>query len=291
MTRYTRDSLAKDYKNLGLAPGDVVLMRAALNAIGRPDFKSKQDHINAILDVIGSEGTLVGLSFSQSFIRLFGTPPKDFIYRDDAPATTGSFANIMLKHPGRERSPHPTNSFVAIGRDAKNIVGDHDETRHSYFPMEKLLELDAKMILVGCTEASPGFTTTHLAEYNLGLLRKIKFPWLHRVFFEKNGQIRLFKRTEIGGDSNTFYKFYPLYREKGVLKEGYIGKAKSYLIKCRDAYDIEYKTLQSNPKFCICDSKDCVVCAGRNIDNLINWPQFYLRKSVAIGRRLFFQKR
>ncbi|HAX91420.1 MAG TPA: hypothetical protein DCY07_04335 [Rhodospirillaceae bacterium] len=286
MKKHTRESLAQDYSKMGLERGDIVLVRSALSAIGHTNLQNKSDHINAILDAIGDEGTLVGLAFSKSFALIIGNPPKEFTFDDTVPAITGGFANLMLQHPGRQRSRHPTNSFVAIGRHAADILEGHDETSHSYYPMEKLIGLDAKMLLVGCTETSPGFTTAHLAEYNLGLLKKIKFPWIHRVFYKKDGMLKLFKRTEIGGDSKTFYKFYPLYREQNLLKVGHVGDAESYLIKCREAYDIEYARLKNDPKFCICDDKDCFVCCGRNTDNIRNWPQFYARRGGKVIKKL-----
>lgn len=292
MKKYTRETLARDYKKIGLKGGDVVLVRASLKSIGAPDLENKQDHVDAILDVIGERGTLVGLSFSRSFARPFCFPPKNFVFDENTPAITGGFVNLMLLHPERQRSKHPTNSFVAIGEKANEILSGHDEREHSYYPMEKLLAQNGKMLLVGCIEDSPGFTTVHLAEYNLGLLKKIMFPWIHRVFYSKNGEVRLFKRAEVGGDSNTFSKFYPLYREKNLLKEGLIGEARSMMICCQDAYELECDVLKSNPKFCICDDKNCFNCCGRNIQNIYRWPQFYLRRVLSLFKKSanFFAK-
>lgn len=87
----------------------------------------------------------------------------------------------MLSHPKAFRSKHPTNSYVAIGKNAKYIFGNHDENSGSYEPIRKIVELEGKMILIGCVESSPGFTTTHLAEVDLGLHKRIIFPNLWSI--------------------------------------------------------------------------------------------------------------
>jgi aminoglycoside N3'-acetyltransferase len=274
MALITRQSLAQDYKNIGLKSGDIVLMRASMGAIGRTEFKDRQTHIDAIFDVIGDKGTLVGLSFSKSFFTPF-VPPKNFIFNDSTPTITGGFVKTLLSHPDRVRSKHPTNSFVAIGAQANELMDGHDANAHTYFPMEKLLQHNAKMILVGCCDDSPGFTTAHLAEYNLGYLKNILFPSLHRVYYQDGNNVKLYKRTELGSDSFTFSKYYDHYRANDVLNEGTIGNAQSMIISCKDAYTIEYNILKENPRFHICDRDNCKLCCGRHWLNKRAWFKFY----------------
>ena len=79
MSTITRESLANNLRELGLKQGDVVLVRASLKSIGA-HFKDKADYINAILDVIGPSGSLVGLSFSKSFFTPLW-PPENFFLK------------------------------------------------------------------------------------------------------------------------------------------------------------------------------------------------------------------
>jgi len=183
----------------------------------------------------------------------------------------------MLKHPGMVRSKHPTNSYVAIGANAEFILKDHNEQSGAYEPIKKILELDGKMLLIGCVESSPGFTTTHLAEVDLGLHKKIIFPSLNRAYYERDGKIRVFKRTDIGSCSSTFYKFYGYYIKQELLQQGYIGNAYSIMIKARETYAIDYSILEKNPKITICDNQNCLLCRSRRWDNLKDLPIFIFR--------------
>lgn len=280
---YDINILKKQIKDLGITEGDTLLVRADLPAIGRLKSKDRMEYLNFIIDVLGSEGTVVGLSFtSGSFIKKNISKIFDGKNRAD----TGAFANLMLKHPMSLRSSHPTNSYVAIGKNAQFIIEGHDYTSGAYDPIRKLIELNAKMLLIGCVQNSPGFTTTHLAEMDLNLHKRIIFPWLDNIYFkDKDNSIKLFRRKDLGGCSLTFYKMYAYYTYEEKLKQGYIGNAYSLMINAIDAYTIDYKVLKENPKFNLCNDSLCSHCRARRWDNIQDLPfylikKFFWRKSV-----------
>ena len=71
-------------------------------------------------------------------------------------------------------------SYVAIGKKAQLITQSHNADSPAYDPVRKIVEANEKCILVGCVGTSPGFTTTHLAEADLGYLKKLPIlPWLN----------------------------------------------------------------------------------------------------------------
>ena len=188
----------------------------------------------------------------------------------------------MLKHPKAIRSSHPTNSYVAIGKNAEYILDEHDYNSGAYEPVRKIIELNGKMILIGCVESSPGFTTTHLAEVDLGLHKKIIFPSLNGVFFKENEEIKIFKRKDLGSCSSTFYKFYGFYIKNELLTQGFIGDAYSILIDANKAYMLDLSILKNNPKITLCTKKTCMLCRARRWDNLIDMPLFLVRKIFKI---------
>lgn len=273
---YDINILKKQIKDLGITEGDTVLIRADLSAIGRLKSKDRMEYLNFIIDVVGAEGTVVGLSFtSGSFIK------KDIskIFDGKNQASTGAFANLMLKHPSSLRSSHPTNSYVAIGKNAQFIVEGHEHTSGAYDPIRKLIKLNAKMLLIGCVRNSPGFTTTHLAEIDLKLHKRIIFPWLDNMYFkDTNDSIKLFRRKDLGGCSSTFYKMYAYYAFEEKLKQGYIGNAYSLMMNANDAYIIDYKVLKENPKFNLCDNYLCSHCRARRWDNMQDLPLYIINK-------------
>lgn len=275
--------LTQNLLDLGVNKGDTLLVRADLKSIGKIEGKNRQDYIQFLLDAVGKEGTIVGLSFTQgSFI----TKDREYVFDGRNKAVTGAFANTMLKHPNAKRSLHPTNSYVAIGKKAEYILEGHDENSGAYEPIRKIIELNGKMVLIGCVQSSPGFTTTHLAEIDLGLHKRIIFPKLNTVYYKTSGEkIKLFKRTDVGGCSSTFYKLYSFYILSEGLKIGYVGNAFSILMDAKLAYDIDYKILHKDPKFIICDNPYCLSCRARRWDNLKDMPIFIFRKLYQILKR------
>lgn len=273
--------LTSDLKNLGVNKGDTLLVRAGLRAVGQMESNHIGDFIDVLLDAVGEEGTIVGLSFTNSF---FIKKNKTIIFDGTNPSYTGAFANLMLQHAGAVRSRHPTNSYVAIGKNAHFILNDHDENSGAYEPIRKIVELDGKMILIGCAGSSPGFTTTHLAEVDLGLHKRIIFPWLTGAYYKKDGTIRLFKRPDLGSCSSTFYRFYGHYIKHELLRQGYVGDAYSILINAKKAYALDLQILEEDPRITICNNPACRLCRARRWDNLIDLPLYVAR---LLKRRLF----
>jgi aminoglycoside 3-N-acetyltransferase len=193
---FSIEKLKNDILDLGVKSGDTLLIRADLGAIGRLETKKKEDYINFILDVVGKDGTIVGLSFTSGF---FVKRNKNIVFDGNNKSNTGAFSNTMLKHPKSIRSTHPTNSYVAIGKNSEYILEGHNEKSGAYDPIRKVMSLNGKMLLIGCVNSSPGFTTTHLAEIDLGLHKKIIFPTLNGAYYKKNGKIKIFKRKDQGG--------------------------------------------------------------------------------------------
>lgn len=279
MTKITQKQITEELLTLGLVKGDVVLVRAALGAIGRIDGGANT-FISALLDVVGSDGTIVSLAFTGGAFIL--KAKKEDAFTINKKSYAGALPNAMIAYPDSKRSTHPMCSYVAIGRDAIEITKDHDESSPAYEPIRKIIELNGKCVLVGCVGNSPGFTTTHLAEYDLGYLKKLPiFPWLNSTYYiDKNGNEKLFIRKDPGLCSNSFYKFYALYVKEGVLKTGRIGKAYSILGSAKDCYQIDLQTLSKNSKFNICGSPDCMTCNARRWDRIHHAPIYIFRRII-----------
>jgi aminoglycoside 3-N-acetyltransferase len=274
---YSIEKLKNDLNKLGIEKGDTLLVRANLGGIGKLETKKREDYINFMLEAVGKEGTIVGLSFTSGFFIKKNTKN---VFDGTNKSYTGAFANTMLKHPKSIRSKHPTNSYVAIGKNAEFILNNHDENSGAYEPIRKVMELNGKMILIGCVESSPGFTTTHLAEVDLGLHKRIIFPTLNGAYYKKNNEVKLFKRKDIGSCSSTFYKFYGHYVKNELLVQGYIGNAYSVIIDAKKAYKIDYQVLKNNPKITLCENPDCMLCRAKRWDNLIDLPIFIVRNVI-----------
>jgi aminoglycoside 3-N-acetyltransferase len=289
MASYTLDEITGNLRSLGVEQGDVLLVRASVSKIGTiagsGDKKSDQ-LIQALLMAVGDTGTIVSLAFTKTF--LFPKKHRNYVYDRYTPATSGGLANAMIHWPGAVRSLHPSNSFVAIGRDAGNLLKGHDENATCFFPMEKLWERNAKMILIGCVKDSPGFSTVHLAQDRLGLSTRTIFKNLFGAYFHKeDGTVSLFRKKDFPGCSMGFSNFYTHYVKAGHLRTGFIGDAYSALINTKDAYSIEFDLLKKDPRVALCDNDICEFCRGGLYYNMRCWPGYYFKKLPAIIGRVY----
>lgn len=275
--RLSKADLVRDFQKLGIQLGDVILIRASLGAVGKISGGAEV-FVDALSDVVGIEGTIVSLAFTgSSFIK---KPKIEDAFDLKKKSYAGALPNTIISRPDSFRSRHPTCSYVAIGKHARYIIEDHDERSPAYEPVRKIVELNGKNVLVGCVASSPGFTTTHLAESDLGHLKTLPvFPWLNRAYYyDKNGDIKLFIRKEPGLCSSSFYKFYSLYVKNGILNTGRIGAAYSIIAPAKECFEIELQKLSNDKKFNICDSKECWTCNAGRWDRIHHAPMFIFRK-------------
>jgi len=271
------EELVRDFEKMGVQKGDVVLVRASLGAVGRI-VGGAGTFIDALLNAVGEEGTIVSLAFTgSSFLK---KPKIEDAFNVNKKSYAGALPNAMLAREDSYRSRHPMCSYVAIGKYAEEITAGHDETSPAYEPVRKVMELNGKNLLVGCVENSPGFTTAHLAEADLGMLKSLPiFSTSYSVYYEnKKGEYLIYRRNDPGLCSNSFYKFYALYVKKGILGTGCIGDAYSIIAPAKKTYDIEYSKLRENKKFNICGSKSCFTCNANRWDRVVYIPLFVARK-------------
>jgi aminoglycoside N3'-acetyltransferase len=272
----TRSSFRDDFLRLGINPGDVVLARAAYRTVGKP-AAGGADFLAELLDLLGDQGTVACLAFTRGGFRWQAAqlPP----YTPATPSYAGALPNAMLAHPGAHRSLHPQCSFVAIGRHAQALTAGHGPADGAYEPMRKLIALNAKMLVAGCVATNPGFTTTHLAEVDLGLhRRRIGRWWYISRYLDAQGRVRIFQRRDPGCCSNSYWKFYAEYVRHGVLTTGKVGNAYAICAPACECYAIERAILARDRRFNLCGSPDCLTCNALRWDRIHRWPAWLLRR-------------
>jgi len=243
----TETQLVKDLQGLGLKPGDTVMLHASVKAVGwivgGPDVI-----IQAILDVIGPQGTLMMYAGWEEapYLTIALEEGRGEAYLAECPAfdPERSRANrkwsILTEYlrtwPGARRSDHPEASVVAVGAKAAWLTKDHP-LHYPYgpgSPFAKLCEAGGKVLLLG----SPlnAVTVLHYAEtiaeipdkrivrYRMPILREGKRVWVEIEDIDTGEGI-------VEGHSNEEY-FAEIVREylassKG--RAGTVGAASSYL--------------------------------------------------------------
>ncbi len=275
-TVYEKSDLVRQLRELGLNNGDTVLVRVDFGKIGRIKKPGDATLVESLREAVGERGTLLALTHSptqMSFRR-----DQSYVYDPaTAPCVTGRFAETVLHWEGAYRSRHPTCSITGLGSAARDLLHNHDHRSSCFGPMKELIAAGGKMLLIGCTESSPGFSTVHYVYEELGLAtRSLLSGWVG-CYFRDGGTVRWFKQRDVPGCSLGFHKFYPLYRGQSLLRAGPVGRAEAFLISAADAFRVEREAVLRDPKISLCDSPTCFSCRGTKLFNLSDMPGYFLR--------------
>ncbi len=174
----TRQSIRTALRALGLRRGHIVLTHTSLSSLGWV-CGGEVAVIQALLDVLGPEGTLMVPTHSSSNTEPSNwcnpPVPEDWwpIIRDTMPAFDphltptrgmGRIPEVLRTWPGAHRSAHPTTSFAAIGLRAETLTQNHalEFGMGDNSPLARLYELDGQVLLLGVGHDRN--TSLHLAE-------------------------------------------------------------------------------------------------------------------------------
>ncbi len=175
----TAETLSRDLRALGVAPGMTLLVHSSLSALGWV-CGGALTVIEALTRAVRPKGTIVMPSFSPdcSEPSYWTNPPVPEAWwqtiRDTMPAFdprvtptrwVGAIPECFRKLPGVRRSAHPCASFAARGPHARRIVSRHalDSCLGEKSPVGRLYDLDAHVLLLGVGHRSN--SSLHLAEY------------------------------------------------------------------------------------------------------------------------------
>jgi aminoglycoside 3-N-acetyltransferase len=183
------------------------------------------------------------------------------LFTPDTPSSSGTFPNYLISHPESFRSAHPTNSWVAIGQDAKTLLQAHNEESSCFAPIEKLIALGGKQLILGALSTSPGTGSEHVAQHALGYSTKSLLSGTIQARYKSpDGEIKTFRKKDIPGCSDGFFKLYPLLREANVVREASILGMDSMFVRAQDSYDAIYTLLEASPHALRCDDPQCADC-------------------------------
>lgn len=153
MESYSKTDIVKALSELGFQKGQVVFLLSDLINPGRlQGCKSKEDfcqsYLDAFIEVIGVEGTLVVPTYTTQVARF----DIDFI-PEETPSLMGVFSEYVRKHPKSLRSLHPLQSVAAIGPLRELICGGLGGNNFGYnSPFQRMLEAKAKIVAIGLPE-------------------------------------------------------------------------------------------------------------------------------------------
>ncbi len=163
----TKQDIKQALRNVGIKSGDTVIVHSSMKSmgyvVGGPDSV-----INAFLEVLGEEGTLVMPTLSQNN---WATVYED--WHIDKPSDVGLLTEVFRKRPGAYRSDQATHSVAAMGAKAIELTKEHTAYGPIICPFgayafcqsspwQKLYDMNAKILFLG-VEINRN-TMKHLAE-------------------------------------------------------------------------------------------------------------------------------
>lgn len=237
---FTQNDLINSIKAIGINKGDVVIVHSSFKSLGVLE-NGAQTIVSALLDVLGTDGTLVFPTLCQ----------KDWehVYENwhlDAPSDVGYLTNYFRKLPDAKRSNQATHSVAAIGKMADYITKTHGETGRipgpfgdtafaNDSPWEKLYELDAKILLLGV--CSKYITLRHLSEHRV-LDKNLQKARLTDKYEDFKNELWLYERYARRGVNPMIEPSFVPGKTIHLAKTGKIGDAECELYSAREFVDL-----------------------------------------------------
>ncbi len=256
----TRRELRKHLAEIGVAPGDVIMIHAALRRVG-PMMNGPDALIGALLDSLGPTGTLaVYTDWDACYDDLLDFSGADEIarvperFRADIPPfdpktsrarrDNGAIAEFIRTTPGAVRSLSSGASVAAIGAKAEWLIADH-ALNYGYgenSPFAKIVQAGGKVLMVGAPLDT--MTILHHAEHKarIGGKRVLRVE----VPFWQGGAVewRTIEEFDTGnpvvaGLADDYFRliveeFLATSRDS---RRGFIGAAPSVLVPARDVVE------------------------------------------------------
>lgn len=231
MSSLGRDEIAAGLTSLGVSAGDVVFVHSSLSSMGHV-AGGAETVVDAFLDVLGPEGTLVVPTFTLA--RDLEHGPVFDPLRDAS--GMGRITETARTRPGARRSRHLLHSVAAVGADSDLADAHGPSAWAADGPFWRLHELDGRIVLLGVPYLR--CTYFHMIEQ---LLQTPYRRWreFEARLMEPDGTLSpLVTRTfspEPGFVGNDFNRFGALLEERGLVRVGAIGNAVARIFNARDA--------------------------------------------------------
>lgn len=253
---YSRQQLAADFRALGVAPGDVVMVHASVRAVG--DIAGGPDQIHlALKDALTPDGTLIMYAGCPRYYDEVGrgnlSPEAEVEVLDKLPAfdadtaradqSNGTLVEFLRSYPGSRVNQHVAR-FVVWGKHADFLISrqpwsyafGHDSA------LDRFVELNGKILLLGADHDTVTFL--HYAEHIVDIPGKRVARF--KVPIAENG-VRVWRDMEefnTAGDGvhpnwpdQFFTEITDGYLAQTANHGGTIGDAKSYLMSARGLLD------------------------------------------------------
>jgi aminoglycoside 3-N-acetyltransferase len=231
-TSLTRRDIVHGLRQLGLHAGADVLVHSSLSSLGYVEG-GPDTVIEALIDSVSPRGTVLVPTLTGSEELDAENPPS--FDPDTTPCWTGLIPETFRQRPDAVRSLHPTHSVAAIGASARALTRGHELSITPCgpdSPYGRLAKAGGYILLVGVTHGVN--TTFHHVEEIVGVPYHMQ-PGLVAARVRTRNQVRtIHLMLHQYGSPRCFERMEPVFRERGIQRDGQIGRAHVRLIDaCR----------------------------------------------------------
>ncbi len=274
-TRYDatvkKEDILSALEKAGLGRGDAVMVHCALSPFGHIEGGA-ETVVDAFLETVGEEGTIIMPAFTFSTIYIEGMGPvvtkrRFFDKGDTGQLRVGRVAKAFLERPGVKRSAHPSHSFAVAGKHAEQWAGAHRETDAPCgrtTPLAKLPGHDGKIVWFGAELATTTFF--HFLENEKDM------PYLKTaICFARNagGRTRIVTVPRSVPGHRDFYcddaeensRIYRKLIADGLeIRRVPLGFGEVKAISAGQMHSLGIAALEDDPSVLLCDNRDCLFC-------------------------------
>ena len=239
-----KTQLTNNFRALGVETGDILLVHSSYKSFGGVDG-GPQTVIDALLEVLGQDGTLIMPTFNFDFCK-----GADWDVRE-TPSQMGFMTNLVRQDARATRVFHPIYSFAVIGKHAEAFGELRDKSSYgANSAFAKLRELDGKIMVVGLSY-NDSMTFFHHVEEMEGVdYRYLKDFTGNITDWDGNTTIdtyqMLVRNLEMGVETMVD-PMGALLEEAEIIKSRKIGDADVKLMKANKVYEFTVREMKRDP--------------------------------------------
>lgn len=235
-----------EFRSLGMTEGDTIFVHSAFSSLGRAPggVEGGPQTVNeAILEVVGPEGTLIQPTFNYDFLK---GVPWDI---RTSPSQMGVLTEILRTDSRAKRMFHPIYSMAAIGKHADELAAHRTNDCFGETTIfKKFRDWDAKILILGLIY-SKSITFLHHCEQAAGVdYRFLKEFTGTAIDFDSKPQEVTYTMMVRDVERGVVLDFEPIgaLLDSQVVNMKKIGLGDVRLMKCRDVFQVAVKAIKEH---------------------------------------------
>lgn len=232
----TRERLVADLRALGVQPGMDLMVHSALSRLGQV-AGGAETVVDALLEAIGPEGTLMLPSFNHALARVYNPLAT--------PGINGAIPEALRGRPEAVRSRHPSHPVIAIGPKSEALCRGHLEAGvwGQDSPIGRLIHGGGWLLGLGV--GNEACTAYHVAEISMPCGCIDQFGSRRRVV-EADGTVRAVAGLAWRDNPCPVppEAMGPELDRQGCQRHGTVGAADCFLVKALDLWRVRREQLR-----------------------------------------------